>query len=51
MIKIYYRRNRKVAAVEQKPENISYYCQKQFYKIANEGKTFEYGMDLLPEDF
>ena len=37
MIKICYRKNRNVAAVEEKAAKISYYCQKQFYKTANEG--------------
>ena len=44
-IKICYQKNRKVAAVEQKAANMSYYCQKLFYRDANAGKKIDYDMD------
>jgi hypothetical protein len=51
MMKIFYKKNRKGTAVEQKDAKISCYFQKQYYKNVNARKKIEYGMDGLSESF
>jgi hypothetical protein len=51
-MKIWYRKNTKGAAAEQKYAEIICYFQKQYYKNVNARKKIEYGVDYwLSESF